>query len=259
MSTLHQQFSLSTRIALVTGSSRGIGNALARGLVEAGATVIINGVDPQRVDSALTRLRADFPPAAIYGRAFDVTDEESISENISWIEANIGPLDVLINNVGVQHRVPLLDLDLADWERVIATSLTSAFLLGREVAKGMVQRGGGKIINIASIQAELARPTIAAYTAAKGGLRNLTRAMTAEWAGYGLQINALAPGYIQTDMTQKLIDDPEFNAWVLGRTPAARWGTVNDLVGPAVWLASDAANFVNGQTIFVDGGMSVVV
>lgn len=164
-----------------------------------------------------------------------------------------------MNNAGVQHRVPMLDLDVADWDRVLRTDLTSAFLLGREAARRMIPRGHGKIVNIASVQTDLARPTIAAYTTAKGGIRNLTRAMTAEWAGSGLEINAIAPGYIHTEMTQKLVDDADFNAWILGRTPARRWGTVDDLVGPAIWLASRASDYVNGQVIFIDGGMTVVV
>jgi gluconate 5-dehydrogenase len=153
----------------------------------------------------------------------------------------------------------MLELDLKDWERVLSTDLTSAFLVGREAARHMIPRGQGKIINICSVQTDLARPTIAPYVAAKGGLRNLTRAMTAEWAASGLQINGIAPGYIHTEMTQNLVDDEAFNSWILGRTPANRWGTVADLAGPVVWLASQASNFVNGQTIFVDGGMTVVV
>ena len=155
--------------------------------------------------------------------------------------------------------MPLLELEFADWERVLKTDLSSLFLIGQALAAPMIDRGSGKIINIGSVQSELARPTIAAYTAAKGGVRNLTRAMAAEWAKHGLQINSLAPGYIHTEMTQGLVDDAAFNSWVLGRTPAARWGTVQDLVGPAVWLASGASDFVNGQTIFIDGGMTAVV
>ena len=171
----------------------------------------------------------------------------------------MGPLDILVNNAGIQHRVPMLDLDVADWERVISTDLTSAFLVGREAARHMIPRGRGKIINICSVQTDLARPTIAPYVAAKGGLRNLTRAMTAEWAASGLQINGIAPGYIHTEMTQNLVDDEQFNTWILGRTPAHRWGTPKDLAGPVVWLASSGSDFVNGQTIFIDGGMTVVV
>ncbi|PYI38124.1 gluconate 5-dehydrogenase [Arthrobacter psychrolactophilus] len=252
-------FDLTGRVALVTGSSRGIGNALARGLAQAGATVVLHGIDSARLASAEAVMAADFSQGQIRSVAFDVTNDVAAAEGIAWIESNVGPLEILVNNAGIQHRVPLLELDIKDWDRVISTDLTSAFLVGREAARGMLERGHGKIINICSVQTDLARPTIAAYTAAKGGLRNLTRAMTAEWASGGLQINGIAPGYIHTEMTQNLVDDEKFNAWILGRTPANRWGTVEDLAGPAIWLASDASNFVNGQTIFIDGGMTVVV
>ncbi|NVN00485.1 SDR family oxidoreductase [Arthrobacter sp. SDTb3-6] len=252
-------FDLAGKVALVTGSSRGIGNSLARGLAGAGATVVLNGLDAGRLAAAQAAMAADFAPGRIRSLAFDVTSDAAAADGIAWIEANVGPLDILVNNAGIQHRVPLLDLDVRDWDRVLATDLTGAFLVGREAARGMLARGRGKIINVCSVQTDLARPTIAAYTAAKGGLRNLTRAMTAEWASGGLQINGIAPGYIHTGMTQNLVDDDAFNSWILGRTPAKRWGTVQDLVGPAVWLASDGSNFVNGQTIFIDGGMTVVV
>ncbi|MBT1003753.1 SDR family oxidoreductase [Paenarthrobacter sp. DKR-5] len=259
MSRSNSLFDLTGRVALVTGSSRGIGNAIAAGLADAGATVVLNGLDSGRLEAARAALQASVDGRRVHAAAFDVTDPKAAAEGIAWVEANVGPLDILVNNAGVQHRVPMLDLDPADWERVLATDLTSAFLVGREAARRMVTRGRGKIINICSVQAELARPTIAPYVAAKGGLRNLTRAMTAEWAASGLQINAIAPGYIHTEMTQNLVDDEDFNSWILRRTPAARWGTAQDLVGPSVWLASDAANYVNGQTIFIDGGMTVVV
>lgn len=252
-------FDLTGRVALVTGSSRGIGNSLARGLAEAGATVVLNGINEERLAAAEAAMAKDFVPGQIRSLAFDVTSASAAADGIAWIEANVGPLEILVNNAGIQHRVPLLDLDVKDWDRVISTDLTSAFLVGREAARNMLARGHGKIINICSVQTDLARPTIAAYTAAKGGLRNLTRAMTAEWAAGGLQINGIAPGYIHTEMTQNLVDDEKFNSWILGRTPANRWGTVADLVGPAVWLSSDGSNFVNGQTIFIDGGMTVVV
>ncbi|MBX3310373.1 MAG: SDR family oxidoreductase [Cryobacterium sp.] len=252
-------FSLESRVILVTGSSRGIGNAIALGLAEAGATVVLNGVDEARLAHAHSVATGRFGTDRIFARAFDVTDAAAVREGISWIEHSIGPLDVLVNNAGVQHRKPLLELELSDWERVLKTNLTSAFLVGREAARVMIPREHGSIINIASVQADLARPTIAPYTTSKGGIRNLTRSMTAEWAQHGLKINAIAPGYIHTDMTQNLVDDTEFNAWILGRTPAQRWGTTADLVGPAIWLASDASAYVNGQVIFVDGGMTVVV
>jgi gluconate 5-dehydrogenase len=252
-------FDLQGKVALVTGSSRGIGKALARGLAEAGATVVLNGLNRDRLAAAEAELGADFPAGRIRSRAFDVTDPAAAAAGIHWIEEQAGPLEILVNNAGVQHRVPMLDLELADWERVMTANLTSAFLVGREAARVMIPRGRGKIINICSVQTDLARPTIAPYVASKGGLRNLTRAMTAEWAGEGLQINGIAPGYIHTEMTQNLVDDADFNSWILGRTPARRWGTVDDLVGPAVWLSSRASDFINGQTIFIDGGMTVVV
>jgi gluconate 5-dehydrogenase len=252
-------FDLTGRLALVTGSSRGIGRSLAVGLAQAGATVVLHGRDPEVLERTRSELADELGQESLHAVAFDVTDEDAVVRGVRRIEDGIGPIDVLVNNAGIQHRVPMLELELADWERVIRTDLTSAFLVGREVARGMIARRRGKIVNIASVQTDLARPTIAAYTAAKGGLRNLTRAMTAEWAEHGLQINALAPGYIHTEMTQKLVDDEEFNAWILGRTPAHRWGTTADLVGPAVWLASSGSDFVNGQVVFVDGGMTVVV
>lgn len=252
-------FDLTGKVALVTGSSRGIGSAIARGLAAAGATVVLNGLDEQRLEGARVALAAEFGEERVRAIAFDVTDAAASASGISWVEAEVGPLDILVNNAGVQHRVPMLDLDVEDWERVLRTNLTSAFLVGREAARHMIPRGAGKIINVASVQTDLARPTIAPYTASKGGIRNLTRAMTAEWAEHGLQINAIAPGYIHTEMTQKLVDDTVFNEWILGRTPAHRWGTVDDLVGPAVWLASAGSNFVNGQVVFIDGGMTVVV
>ncbi|MGF9660508.1 SDR family oxidoreductase [Arthrobacter crystallopoietes] len=252
-------FDISGRVALVTGSSRGIGNAIARGLAAAGATVVLNGLDPDRLEGARAKLAAEFGGERIFAKAFDVTDAEATADGVAWVEREVGPLRILVNNAGVQHRVPMLDLDVADWDRVLRTNLTSAFLVGREAARHMIPRGEGKIINIASVQTDLARPTIAPYTASKGGIRNLTRAMTAEWAASGLQINAIAPGYIHTEMTQNLVDDEAFNNWILGRTPAHRWGTVEDIIGPALWLASDAANFVNGQVVFIDGGMTTVV
>ncbi|QTX06192.1 SDR family oxidoreductase [Agromyces archimandritae] len=251
-------FDLDGRVALISGSSRGIGKALAAALAEAGATVVLNGVDPDRLAGAERELAGRFGDR-IRSAAFDVTDESAVRDGVADVEGRVGPIDVLVNNAGVQHRVPLLELELADWERVVRIDLTSAFILGRAVAAGMVARGSGKIINICSVQSELGRPSIGAYTAAKGGLRNLTRAMTAEWASAGIQINGLAPGYIHSDMTQALVDDPDFDAWLRARTPAGRWGTPADLGGPAVWLASSASDYVNGQVILVDGGMTVVV
>ncbi|MCA4134072.1 SDR family oxidoreductase [Arthrobacter sp. M4] len=252
-------FDLTGRTALVTGSSRGIGQALAAGLAAAGAKVVLHGLDPSRLELSRKALAERFGDDRIAAVAFDITDEPSVSLGVAEAEEKAGPVDILVNNAGIQHRVPLLDLAVEDWNRVISTDLTSAFLVGREVARRMLPRGRGKIINIGSVQSDLARPTIGAYTAAKGGLRNLTRAMAAEWAGSGLQINAVAPGYIHTEMTQALVDDVEFNSWICKRTPAGRWGTVDDLTGPVQWLASEASAYVNGQTIFIDGGMTAVV
>ncbi|WP_165069857.1 SDR family oxidoreductase [Marisediminicola senii] len=267
-------FDLTGRIALITGSSRGIGRAIAHGLASAGATVVLHGRDPERLEQTRAEFAADFDAPRgqagsvhegqqygprVHAVAFDITDAAAVASGIAHVEATVGPIQVLVNNAGIQHRVPLLDLAVEDWNRVLDTNLTSAFLVGREVARGMVARGRGKIINVASVQTDLARETIAPYTVSKGGIRNLTRAMTAEWARHDIQVNAIAPGYIHTEMTQKLVDDEQFNSWIIGRTPAKRWGTTDDIVGPALWLASDASNFVNGQTIFIDGGMTVTV
>jgi len=252
-------FDLSGRTALVTGSSRGIGLAIAAGLAEAGARIVLNGLNPVRLEATRDRLAERFGADAVAAAAFDVTDPDRVAAGVSRIEAELGPIEILVNNAGLQHREPLLQVSLEDWNRVLNADLTSAFLVGREVARHQLDRGSGKIINICSVQTDLARPSIAPYTAAKGGLRNLTRAMTAEWAAGGLQINGIAPGYIHTEMTQALVDDPDFNSWILGRTPAARWGTVDDLVGPAVFFASPASDYVNGQVLFIDGGMTAVV
>ena len=257
--TVPALFDLTGTITLVTGSSRGIGRALAEGLAGAGATVVLNGRDPVRLEETRAELADRLGDGRVHAYAFDVTDEPAVEAALTRVEAEVGAVGVRVNNAGVQHRVPLVDLDAADWRRVIETDLTSAFLVGRRVARTMITRGRGKIINVASVQSDLARPGIGPYTAAKGGLRTLTRAMAAEWARSGIQVNALAPGYLATEMTQALVDDPAFTTWVEGRTPAARWGTPADLVGPAVWLASAGSDFVNGQTIFVDGGMTVVV
>jgi gluconate 5-dehydrogenase len=251
-------FDLTGRRALVTGSSRGIGLAIARSLLAAGAHVVVHGRTGAGVEATAAVLAEEFDADVVGTAVFDVTDEQSVIEGVAEIEAG-GLLDILVNNAGVQHREPMLDVSVADWDRVIRADLTSAFLVGRTVARSMIARGSGAIVNICSVQTELARPTIGAYTAAKGGLRNLTKAMTAEWAGSGVRVNGVAPGYIRTELTQALVDDPAFNAWVLGRTPAGRWGEPEDIGGAVVWLSSDASRFVTGQVVFVDGGMTAVV
>lgn len=252
-------FDLTGRTALVTGSTRGLGSVIASALAAAGARVVLHGRDRDRLAEAAAVARSRYGDDRILTAEFDVADPAAVIDGIAELLDRSGVPDVLVNNAGVQHREPLLDVSPGDWDRVIRTNLTSAFLVGREVARGMIVRGGGKIVNIASVQADLARPSIGPYTAAKGGLRNLTRAMCAEWAGSNIQVNAIAPGYLRTEMTEALAADPEFDAWLVARTPARRWGTAEDVTGAAVWLASSASDFVNGQVVYVDGGMSVVV
>lgn len=246
-------FTLHGRRALVTGSSQGIGLALARALAGAGAHVILNGRDPAKLERAAADMRA--AGLAADAAAFDVTDEAAVGA----AAPALGRIDILVNNTGINRRGPLESTSLADWEAVLRTDLTSAFLVARAVVPGMIARRSGKIINICSLMSELARPTIAPYAAAKGGLKMLTKSMCAEWAQHNLQINGLAPGYILTELTAPLAQDPKFDSWIKGRTPAGRWGTVDDLTGACVFLASSAADFVNGQVLTVDGGLSSVV
>jgi len=246
-------FDLSGRTALVTGSSRGLGRAIAEGLAKAGARLIINGVDPARVDAAVADLRA--AGHAAEGAAFDVIDEAGIVAAFARFDAAGTEIDILVNNAGIQVRKPLVEFSSAEWRRVIETNLTSAFVIGREAAKRMIPRKHGKIINIGSLGSELARPTIAPYTAAKGGIKNLTRSMAVEWAQHGIQANAIGPGYMLTDMNEALVNNTDFNNWLMGRIPSKRWGRPDELVGAAIFLASDASTYVNGQIIYVDGGM----
>ena len=250
-------FNLAARTALVTGSSRGLGRAIATGLAEAGAAVVLNGADAGRLASAASELRA--AGHTVHEARFDVTSEAEILTAFANLDARGVAIDILVNNAGIQLRRPMVELDTADWRRVIETNLTSAFVIGREAAKRMIPRGHGKIINIGSLTSDAARATVAPYTVAKGGIKMLTRAMTAEWAVHGIQANAIGPGYMLTEMNQALVDDPSFNAWVIGRTPARRWGKPEELIGTAVFLASAASDYVNGQLIYVDGGMIAVL
>jgi gluconate 5-dehydrogenase len=247
-------FDLSGTRALVTGSSQGIGLALAAGLARQGASVIINGRTAARVDEACAALAAQGYKA---DRAiFDVTEKAEVDAGIAAIEREIGPIDILINNAGMQYRTQLEDFPADKFELLFKTNVTSVFLVGQAVAKHMIPRGRGKIINIASVQSELARPSIAPYTATKGAVKNLTKGMCTDWAKYGLQVNAIAPGYFKTPLNQALVESAEFTAWLEKRTPAGRWGDVEELVGAAVFLASKASSFVNGETLHVDGGIT---
>lgn len=250
-----KHFDLTNRLCLVTGSSQGIGLALARGMAAYGARVVLNGRDPDKLASAAAELRTE--GADVEVAAFDVTDGAAVAAGVDHVERGLGAIDILINNAGMQFRAPLEDFPADRWEQLLTTNVSSVFYTGQAVARHMITRRRGKIINIASVQAELARPGIAPYTATKGAVRNLTRGMCTDWAKYGLQVNAIAPGYFKTPLNQALVDNPEFSAWLEKRTPAGRWGDVEELVGAAVFLASDASSFVNGQTIYVDGGITV--
>ncbi|MGZ6010172.1 MAG: SDR family oxidoreductase [Rhizomicrobium sp.] len=250
-------FSLAGRTALVTGSSRGLGRAMAEGLARAGAKVFINGTNATRVDEAVAAMRAQELVAD--SAVFDITDEAAITSAFATFDAAGVAIDILVNNAGIQLRKPIVELTTAEWHKVIDTNLTSAFVVGREAARRMIPRGHGKVINIGSLTSALARATVAPYTVAKGGIKMLTQAMAAEWAASGIQANAIGPGYMITDMNQALIDNPAFDAWVKARAPAKRWGKPDELVGTAVFLASSASDYVNGQIIYVDGGIMAVL
>ncbi|HEY0209726.1 SDR family oxidoreductase [Acerihabitans sp.] len=246
-------FDLSGRTALVTGSARGLGFAYATGLAEAGAAVILNGRHEDTLAAAVDKLSGQ--GLDVRGMVFDVTDEQQVAAVFAQLDDEGEQVDILINNAGIQHRQPLVELTLADWRRVIDTNLTSAFIVSREAASRMMARGaGGKIINICSLTSEAARATVAPYTAAKGGIKMLTRAMAAEWAGHNIQANGIGPGYFITEMNTDLVNNAEFDAWVKSSNPSKRWGKPEELIGTAVYLASSASDYVSGQIIYVDGG-----
>ncbi|QFI19828.1 SDR family oxidoreductase (plasmid) [Klebsiella aerogenes] len=246
-------FSLHEKTALITGSTRGLGFAYAQGLAEAGASVIINGTQEAHLRTALDRLAHQGVNAR--GFLFNVADEEAVEDVFTQLDAENIHIDIVINNAGIQFRKPMLELALSDWKHVLDTNLTSAFLVARTAARRMVSRqSGGKIINIGSLTSQAARATVAPYTAAKGGIKLLTKSMAAEWAQYNIQSNAIGPGYILTDMNQALVENAEFNQWVCSSTPSGRWGMPKELIGTAVYLSSQASNYVNGQIIYVDGG-----
>ncbi|MER6090860.1 SDR family oxidoreductase [Streptomyces bluensis] len=254
----HPLFDVTGKVALVTGSSRGIGRALAKGLLEAGCTVVLNGRDSVALEETRKQLAETFGEAVL-GEAFDVTDSAAVADAVARIEDRAGPIDILVNNTGAQRRAPILDFTDEDWHGLLDTNLTSAFLVGREVARRMVPRRRGKIINICSVQSETVRPGIAPYSATKGGLKMLTKGMCADLGPYGIQVNGIGPGYFDTELTSALVADEEFSAWVRKRTPAGRWGDVEDLVGALLFLSSPASDFVGGQVLYVDGGMLSVL
>ncbi len=249
-------FDLAGKTALVTGSSQGIGLALARGLGSAGASILLNGRDEDRLSAAHEQLAAR--GIQVLTERFDVTDPAQVTAAVDKIEAR-GPIDILVNCAGIQRRAPLEDLPEHDWRSLIETNLDSVFFVSQAVARHMLKRQAGKIINICSVQSELGRPSIAAYAATKGAVKMLTKGMCADWGRRGLQINGLAPGYFKTSLTQALVDDAAFSAWLTARTPAGRWGEVEELVGACIFLASRASDFVNGQVLYVDGGLTSVV
>ena len=250
-------FRLDGRIALVTGSSRGIGLAMARALASAGARVVINGRDETRLRAAAAELLSS--GYKVECAAFDVTDEDAVNAGVARTEKDIGPIAVLVNNAGMQFRAALEDYPAEKFRELMRVNVESVFLVGKAVARCMIQRRKGKIINISSVQSELGRPTIAPYTATKGAVKMLTKGMCADWAKHGIQVNAIGPGYFKTELNKALVDNPEFSGWLEKRTPAGRWGSVEELNGAAIFLASDASSFINGHVLYVDGGITAVL
>ena len=250
-------FRLDGRLALVTGSSAGIGLALARGLGQAGAALVLNGRDAVKLAGAAATLRAE--GLTVHEAPFDVTDGAASEAAVARIEAEVGPIEILVNNAGLQRRGAFHEFAAADWQAVMRTNVDSMFFVGQAVARRMVARGHGRIINICSVQSELGRPGIAPYAASKGAVKMLTKGMAIDLGPHGITVNGLGPGYFKTELTQKLVDDPAFSAWLINRTPSRRWGDVEDLAPAAVFLASDAARFVNGHILYVDGGVTATL
>lgn len=247
-------FRLDGKVALVTGASYGIGMAMAKALAKAGATIIFNDRNQERVITAMEEYRHDGIEAR--GYLFDVTDEKAVKEHIERIRSEVGIIDILVNNAGIIKRVPALEMEASEFREVIDIDLTGPFIMSKAVAPGMIKKGGGKIINICSMMSELGRETVSAYAAAKGGLKMLTRNLACEWAEFNIQVNGIGPGYIATPQTAPLrTEGHPFNSFIIGRTPAARWGTPEDLQGPVIFLASGASDFVNGHILYVDGGI----
>ncbi len=251
-------FDLSGKRAFVTGATHGLGMAMAKGLGDAGAELIINGTTPERMEKALEEYRAE--GYTVHGFIFDVTDEAKAKEHVEKIEKEIGPIDILVNNAGIIKRVPLEEMDVEDYRRVIDVDLVGPFIMAKQVVKHMIPRGEGKIINICSMMTELGRDTVGAYAAAKGGLKMLTQNMATEWAKHNIQTNGIGPGYFATSQTEPIrVDGHPFNEFIIQRTPAGRWGDPKDLAGTAVFLSSKASDFVNGQVVYVDGGILATI
>ena len=244
-------FSLKGKNALVTGSARGLGNVIARGLLEAGATVVLNDVSQEALSQAVGQFRQEGFDTPAY--AFDISNEEQVTAAVEAMEQS-HPIDILVNNAGIHRRDLLMDMPVANWRKVVDVNLTGAFIVGRAVARGMIRRKSGKIINVSSINAQMVRPGIGNYCAAKGGIVTLTKSMATEWGRYNINVNAIGPGYFLTDLTQPLADNPEFDAWVKGEVPLCRWGKPTDIVGLTLLLASPASDYISGQTIYIDGG-----
>ena len=247
-------FDLTGRIALITGASKGIGFALAQALAGAGARVVLNARDTATLAAARQRLLDQGAQAD--AMAFDVTDAQAVEAGVARIEAEIGPIDILVNNAGMQHRGPFAEFPLDAWHKITTTNIDSVFLVGRAVAQRMIPRGRGKIINVCSVQSELGRPGIAPYAATKGAVKMLTKGMAIDLGQHGIQVNGLGPGYFKTELNQALVADPAFSTWLAGRTPAGRWGEVDELGGAAIFLACDASSFVSGHILYVDGGIT---
>jgi gluconate 5-dehydrogenase len=246
-------FNVKDKIALVTGSTGALGFIFARGLAEHGATVVLHGRNREKLDEKVQMLRdKNFH---VHGYLFDVTKREQVNRSVEGIEEEIGPIDILVNNAGITLRAPLEDYKDEDWDAVIGTNLTGPYLVAKAVARKMIGRRKGKIINIGSVQSELGRPTIAPYTASKGGIKLLTRGMAVDWARYNIQVNGIGPGYFKTEMTKPLYEDPEFDSWLCSRTPSQRWGEPEELLGALLFLSSDASSYVNGHMLYVDGGL----
>ncbi|WP_308993899.1 gluconate 5-dehydrogenase [Mariniflexile litorale] len=251
-------FDLTGKTALITGGVHGLGMAMAKGLGHAGAKIVINDLSEEAINNAIAEYKSSGINA--YGYVFNVTDESAVIENIAKIESEVGPIDILINNAGIIKRTPIIEMEVVDFEAVIKVDLISPFIVSKNVAKGMIKRGGGKIINICSMMSELGRDSVSAYAAAKGGLKMLTKNMATEWAKFNIQTNGIGPGYFATSQTAPIrVDGHPFNEFIISRTPAGRWGNPEDLQGAAIFLASKASDFVNGHIVYVDGGILATI